>query len=117
MRGQFERGELLDLATIDRHMIIDPTAFWWEIFTSREVYGASRSRASTMKKPMLRLLHLWACRSINGRRQESSGTVVNKRDLWLFHYLKKKIKVHLGDLVATLFRRVIGPTSLDILLG
>ncbi|CAN0847888.1 hypothetical protein LINGRAHAP2_LOCUS5222, partial [Linum grandiflorum] len=116
-RGQSERGELLDLATIDRHGIIDPKAFWWEIFTSQEVYDASRSRASTIKKPMLRLHHLWARRSINGRRQESSGMVVNTIDLWLFHCLEKKIKVHLGDLVATLFRRVLEPTSSDILLG
>ncbi|CAN0913319.1 hypothetical protein LINGRAHAP2_LOCUS27850, partial [Linum grandiflorum] len=116
-KEQLERGQLLGLATIDRHRITDQTAFWWEISTSREVYDASKSRASTMKKPMLRLLHLWARRSINGRRQESSGTVVNTRDLWLFHCLEKGIKVHLGDLVATLFRRVLEPTSSDILLG
>ncbi|CAN0859870.1 hypothetical protein LINGRAHAP2_LOCUS7781 [Linum grandiflorum] len=116
-RGQSERGELLDLATIDRHRITDQTTFWWEISTSREVYDASKSRASTMNKPMLRLLHLWARRSIDRRRQESSGTVVNARDLWLFHCLEKRIKVHLGDLVATLFRRVLEPASSGILLG
>ncbi|CAN0847431.1 hypothetical protein LINGRAHAP2_LOCUS4970 [Linum grandiflorum] len=116
-REQLERGELLGLATIDRHRITDQTAFWWEISTSREVYDAGKSRASTMKKLMLRLLHLWARRSINGRRQQNSGTVVNTRDLWLFHCLEKGIKVHLGDLVATLFRRVLEPASSDILLG
>ncbi|CAN0843547.1 hypothetical protein LINGRAHAP2_LOCUS3901 [Linum grandiflorum] len=116
-QSQMDREDLVKLAVMEKKDIPDRKAFWREILVDPRGYNPGRSKAMTMIKPMLRLLHLLFRRAITTRRTGNTRGVVSTKDLWIFYYLEKEKKVHQVELLVQSFRHWIDSGTVTFMYG